>query len=79
VGRNLTFYLEGTLATAYSAVFTNGTLQGPFFASGDGVPGSAGGALVLEVDAKEPSKFFAIGVSDKPISEGDSFVLGGSE
>jgi hypothetical protein len=74
-GRRLTFYLEGTLATAYYAVFTNGTLQGPFFASGDGVFGSTGGELELDVDAKEPSKFFAIGVSDEPIHEGDPLTL----
>lgn len=74
-GRRLMFYLEGTLATAYYAVFTNGTLQGPFFASGDGVFGSTGGELELDVDAKEPSKFFAIGVSDKPIHEGDELAL----
>lgn len=73
--RRLTFYLEGTLATAYYAVFTNGTLQGPFFASGDGVFGSTGGELELDVDAKEPSKFFAIGVSDEPIHEGDELAL----
>ena len=74
--RSLTFYLEGTLATAFYAVFTNGTLQGPFFAAADGVTGANSGILVLPVDAKEPSKFFAIGVSDKPISEGDQFVPG---
>ena len=74
-GRRLTFYLEGTLATAYYAVFTNGTLQGPFFAVANGVPGSTSGALELPVDAKEPSKFFAIGVSDEPIHEGDPLTL----
>ena len=74
-GRRLTFYLEGTLATAYYAVFTNGTLQGPFFAAANGVPGSTSGALELPVDAKEPSKFFAIGVSDEPIHEGDPLTL----
>ena len=74
--RSLTFYLEDTLPTAYYAVFTNGTLQGPFFAAANGVPGSASGVLELPVDAKEPSKFFAIGVSDKPISVGDPLVPG---
>ena len=74
-GRSLTFYLEGTLTTAYYAVFTNGTLQGPFFAVANGVPGSTSGALELPVDAKEPSKFFAIGVSDEPIHEGDPLTL----
>jgi hypothetical protein len=73
-GRSLTFYLEDTLPTAYYAVFTNGTLQGPFFAAAKGVKGA--GLLELPVDAKESSKFFAIGVSDKPISVGDPLVPG---
>ena len=73
--RSLTFYLEGTLASAYYAVFTNGTLQGPFFAAADGVTGANSGILVLPVDAKEPSKFFAIGVSDTQIHEGDELAL----
>lgn len=72
--RSLTFYLEDTLSSAYYAVFTNGTLQGPFFAAAKGVKGA--GLLELPVDAKEPSKFFAIGVSDKPISVGDWLVPG---
>ena len=73
-GRSLTFHLEDTLPTAYYAVFTNGTLQGPFFAAANGVNGA--GLLELSVDAKEASKFFAIGVSDKPISVGDWLVPG---
>ena len=73
-GRSLTFYLDDTLPTAYYAVFTNGTLQGPFFAAAKGVKGA--GLLELPVDAKESSKFFAIGVSDKPISVGDWLVPG---
>ena len=72
--RSLMFYLEDTLSSAYYAVFTNGTLQGPFFAAAKGVKGA--GLLELPVDAKEPSKFFAIGVSDKPISVGDWLVPG---
>ena len=72
--RSLTFYLEDTLSSAYYAVFTNGTLQGPFFAAADGIPGLTSGVLELPVDAKESSKFFAIGVSDKPISAGDPLV-----
>ena len=74
--RSLTFYLEDTLPTAFYAVFTNGTLHGPFFAAADGIPGLTSGILELPVDAKESSKFFAIGVSDKPISVGDSLVPG---
>ena len=73
-GRSLTFYLDDTLPTAYYAVFTNGTLRGPFFAAADGVTGVNSGVLELPVDAKESSKFFAIGVSDKPISVGDWLV-----
>ena len=73
-GRSLTFYLEDTLPTAYYAVFTNGTLRGPFFAAANGVTGANSGVLELPVDAKESSKFFAIGVSDKPISVGDPLV-----
>ena len=72
--RSLTFYLEDTLSSAYYAVFTNGTLQGPFFAAANGVQGA--GKIELPVDAKEPSKFFAIGVSGKPISVGDPLVPG---
>ena len=75
-GRSLTFYLEDTLPTAYYAVFTNGTLRGPFFAAANGVTGANSGVLELPVDAKESSKFFAIGVSDKPISVGDWLVPG---
>ena len=75
-GRSLTFYLDDTLPTAYYAVFTNGTLQGPFFAAANGVPGSASGVLELPVDAKELSKFFAIGVSSEQIHEGDPLVPG---
>ena len=74
VDRSLTFHLEDTLPTAYYAVFTNGTLQGPFFAAANGVQGA--GKIELPVDAKEPSKFFVIGVSDKPIYKGDQFVPG---
>ena len=74
--RSLKFYLEDTLPTAYYAVFTNGTLRGPFFAAANGVTGANSGVLELPVDAKEPSKFFVIGVSDKPISKGDQFVPG---
>ena len=75
-GRSLTFYLDDTIPTAYYAVFTNGTLQGPFFAAANGVVGANSGVLELPVDAKEPSKFFVIGVSDKPISVGDPLVPG---
>ena len=39
---------------------------------------AASGALEISVAAKEPSKFFAVGVSAEPISEGDSLVPGGS-
>ena len=40
-----------------------------------GVCGEASGALEISVAAKEPSKFFAIGVSDEPIHEGDELAL----
>ena len=75
-GRSMTFYLKDTLPTAYYAVFTNGTLRGPFFAAANGVIGTNSSVLELPVDAREPSKFFAIGVSDKQIREGDQLVPG---
>ena len=76
--RVLTLHLVGALPQTYYAVFTNGTLNGAFFAASDGVCGEASGALEISVAAKEPSKFFTVGVSAEPISEGDSLVPGDS-
>ncbi len=72
-GSTLSLHLADADLAAYYAVFTNGTLGGPFFAAAEGVKPAAGGTLALSVGADEPAKFFVVGASYGPIHEGDEF------